>query len=73
MKFGIDKCAVLELERGRSEGIELPEGERMKEVDQQGYKYIGEPQLDETMNKEVKESAWEMSTLVSWTGKLERE
>ena len=31
MKFGIDKCAVLELERGRlvrSEGIELPDGER---------------------------------------------
>ena len=39
MKFGIDKCAVLELERGRlvmSEGIELLNGERMKEVDQRG-------------------------------------
>ena len=38
MIFGIDKsidkCAVLELERGmllKSEGIELPDGERMKE------------------------------------------
>ena len=33
MKFGIDKYAVLELERGRllrSEGIELPDGERIK-------------------------------------------
>ena len=41
MKFGIDKCAVLELERGRlvkSEGIELADVERMKEVDQEGYK-----------------------------------
>ena len=44
MKFGIDKCAVLELERGRlvrSEEIELLDGEIMKEVDQEGYKYIG--------------------------------
>ena len=44
MKFGIDKCAVLELERGRlvrSEGIEFLDGERMKEVDQEGYKYLG--------------------------------
>ena len=34
MKFGIDKCAVLELERGslvRSDGIELQDGERMKD------------------------------------------
>ena len=57
MKFGIDKCAVLELERGRlvrSEGIELPDGERMKEVDQEGYiKYL---QLDKTTNKEMKEN-----------------
>ena len=41
MKFGIDKCAVLELERGSlvtSEGVELPDEERMKEVDQERYK-----------------------------------
>ena len=40
MKFGIDKCTVLELERGRLvrvQGIELPDGERMKDVDQEGY------------------------------------
>ena len=45
MKFGIDKCEVLALKRGwlvRSEGIELPDGERMKEVDQEGYKYVGD-------------------------------
>ena len=59
MTFGIDKCAVLELERGRlvrSEGIELPDGERMKEVDQEGYKYLGVLQLDKVMNMEMKES-----------------
>ena len=39
MKFGIDKCAVLDLERGRlvrCEEIELLDGERMKEADQEG-------------------------------------
>ena len=59
MKFGIDKCAVLELERGRlvrCEGVELPDEERMKGVDQEGYKYIGVLQLDKTMNKEMKEN-----------------
>ena len=42
MEFGIDKCAVREPEREglvRIEGIELLDGERMKEVDQKGYKY----------------------------------
>ena len=41
MNVDIDKCAVLELERGRlvrSEERELADGERMKEVDQEGYK-----------------------------------
>ena len=52
MKFGIDKCEEL----GRSEGIELPDGERMKEVDQKGYKYLGVLQLDNTINKEMKEN-----------------
>ena len=59
MKFGIDKCALLELERRRlvrSAGIELPDGERMKELDQQGYKYLGVIQLDKIMNKEMKEN-----------------
>ena len=40
MKFGIDKHAVLELERVRpirSEGIEFPDGERMEELDQERY------------------------------------
>ena len=57
MKFGIDKCAVLEMERGkliRSEGIILPDGERMKEVDEEGYKYLGVLQWDRMMNKEMK-------------------
>ena len=57
MKLGIDKCAVLELERGRlvrNKGIESPDRESMKEVDQEGYKYLGVLQLDKTMNKGMK-------------------
>ena len=57
MRFDIDKCAVLELERGklvRSKGIEMPDRERMKEADQEGYEYIWIYQLGKTMNKEIK-------------------
>ena len=59
MKVCIHKCTVLELERERlvrSEGIELPDGERKKEVDREGYKYLGVVQLEKTMNKEMKEN-----------------
>ena len=59
MKFGINKCVVLELERGRlvrREGIGLLDGERMKEVDREGYKYLGVLQLDKIINKEMKEN-----------------
>ena len=41
MKFGIDKCAVESWRLVRSEGIESPDGESLKEVDQEGYKYLG--------------------------------
>ena len=34
----------------------MPDGERMKEVDQEGYKYLGALQLDKIMNKEMKEN-----------------
>ena len=52
---------MLELERGRlvmSEVIELLDGERMKEVDQEGYKYLGCFQIDKVMNKEIKVKHW---------------
>ena len=58
MLFGLDKCAVLILKEGkmvRTEGIELPHGKRMREVNLDGYKYLGVLQLDSTMNRELKE------------------
>ena len=39
MEFGIKKCGVLVLKRGTvasSEGVEMPDGERIKEVEKNG-------------------------------------
>ena len=44
MKFGFDKCGVLMVEKGvkkKCEGIELPGREMIKEIDENGYKYLG--------------------------------
>ena len=58
MEFGLDKCGILVLKRGkviRSDGVELPNGENMKEIDLEGYKYLGVLQYDEIQNKTMKE------------------
>ena len=45
MEFGIEKCAVLVMEKGkivRSVGIELPDGKVIKLLqDGESYKYLG--------------------------------
>ena len=49
MSFGLSKCAVLELKRGRkiaSTGIDIG-GEKISEADPNGYKYLGMLQLDQ--------------------------
>ena len=43
MEFGIEKCAVLDMKRGikvRSEGIELADRQVIKEIEEEGYKYL---------------------------------
>ena len=58
MEFGMDKCAVLVLKDGQrvvGDGLELPSGEVMKEVDEDGYKYLGVLQTEKLMNREMKE------------------
>ena len=58
MVFGLDKCAVLVLKRGkmiRKEGIKLPDGRHMREINHDGYKYLGVLQFDFIMNREMKE------------------
>ena len=42
--FGLNKCPVLVLKRRnmvRTEGIELRDGKSMREVNLDGYKYLG--------------------------------
>ena len=58
MEFGYRKCGLLILKRGkivRNQGIELPNGQTMKEVEQEGYKYLGIVELDKMKENEMKE------------------
>ena len=57
MEFGIKKCGVRILKRGkitRSEGIELPNGDKLKEVGEEGYTYLGIVELDKIKEEEMK-------------------
>ena len=58
MEFGVKKCGVVSLKRGKlikSNGIELPTGEKIKNVDEDGYKYLGVIEIDQIKQKEMKE------------------
>ena len=44
MEFGIEKCAHFNIQRRkvtRTEGIQLPDGNNIKDIDETGYKYLG--------------------------------
>ena len=44
IEFGMKKCGILTMKRGkvvRCEGIKLPNCEVMKEVEKEGYTYLG--------------------------------
>jgi hypothetical protein len=58
MEFGIGKCGVLSMVRGKvqeHEGIVMPGGEVMRSVEEVGYKYLGILEFDQIMEKEMKE------------------
>lgn len=58
MEFGIGKCGVLSLKRGKvikSEGIVMPYGEVMRSMEETGYKYLGVVEMDQIMEKEMKD------------------
>ena len=58
MEFGMDKCAVLEMQRGvkvECEGIVLPDGKTMREVEEEGYKYLGVLEAAGLKTKKMKE------------------
>lgn len=57
MEFGMSKCAVLSVEKGKrveEVGLELPSGEVMADVEEEGYKYLGVLQTDTFMSAEMK-------------------
>ena len=44
MEFAISKCGVFVMQRGKAtatDGIELPHGQVMKDIEENGYKYLG--------------------------------
>ena len=56
VEFGIKKCGVVTLRRGKltgSAGIELVNGEKIKEVGEEGYKYLGITELDRIKEGEM--------------------
>ena len=58
MESGIKKCGVLVLKRGKivkMEGIVLPDGEVMKEIDNSGYTYSGILETDQLKERETKD------------------
>ena len=58
MQFGINKCEVLIMERRkviRTDGIRLPDGQHMKDIDETGYTYLGILETDKIKEKEMKE------------------
>ena len=58
MEFGIQKCGVVIMKRGKlgsADGIVLPNGETIKEVEKDGYRYLGTLELDKLEEKEMKD------------------
>ena len=59
MQFGIEKCAVLVLKRGKlveSDGIQLPDDNEIKSLKEgEGYKYLGVIEADEMLHCQMKE------------------
>ena len=57
MEFGIEKCACISIKKGnvcKTSGIELPSGESVKTLDNEGYKYLGVLQHSDIKHKEMK-------------------
>ena len=57
MQVGLKTCGVLAIKRGkmvRCDGIVLPNGDVMKEVDKEGHYYLGIVELDKIKKNERK-------------------
>ena len=59
MTFGIEKCAMVEMKRGKlidNDGLDLPEGQKIKSLqDEEAYKYLGVLENDKIKSTEMKD------------------
>ena len=58
MEFGVRKCGLIILRKGKvvqCEGVKLPNGETIRSIEADGYKYLGILESDRIMEKEMKE------------------
>ena len=58
MEFGIKKCGVIITNRGKvksTDGIELPSGKKIGEIEEDGYKYLGILEYDRVKEQEMKD------------------
>ena len=60
MEFGIKKCGMLVLKRGKvdketSFSINLPDGKILKTIEEEGYRYLGVLEYDKVKEKEMKD------------------
>ena len=57
MKFGIKRCGVIIMNRGKiksTDGIELPSGQKIREIEEGGYKYMGILEYNRVKEQEMK-------------------
>ena len=57
MEFGLNKCGLLIMKRGKvisSDGIELADGGVMRDIEESGYKYLGILEFDKIKETEMK-------------------
>ena len=58
MKFGVSKCAVLVLKRGKVVKLNsfvILNGQMMREIEKRGYKYLGIVEMDKITEMNMKE------------------
>ena len=59
VKFGIDKCGVLVMKRGKEaecNGMELENGEEISQIGEEGYKYLGILEKGDIFQEEIREN-----------------
>ena len=58
MQFGMKKCGIITMKRGkvvRCEGIKFTNNEEIKEIEKEGYAYLGKVELGKIKENEMKE------------------